>query len=222
MELELGKAGIRRALLGFVRKLRAGEAHLAVDQIAVRIRRKEVRGRGHDFLDNLFVRLMIPVAEHDRSDVVVIRCLAWAVDDHGSCDTSRVLSAVVGMVPRCSVNIREEGIGHASSRGNRALINSRNAIVPRRSLLQDSVPMHGSPVLGARDFITYVHGDRIAPISFNSRARELIVDKDGASADSIRSDSTTSDVEIVCWTPTTCSDCQHIRINLSGRFTYRC
>ena len=35
LELELGKAGIRRALLGFVGELGAVEAHLAVDQVAV-------------------------------------------------------------------------------------------------------------------------------------------------------------------------------------------
>ena len=39
LELEFRKAGIRCALLGFVLKLGAVEAHLAIDQVAVRERR---------------------------------------------------------------------------------------------------------------------------------------------------------------------------------------
>lgn len=135
VEFELGKAGIRRALLAFVRELGAVEAHLAVDQVAVREWGKRVRGRGHDFFDNLFVCLVIPIAEENWSDVVVILYLTWTVDDHSACDTGRVLSAIVRVIPRCAVNIRKEGIGHALSRGNRALGDSRNAVVPRSSLL---------------------------------------------------------------------------------------
>ena len=141
VKLEFGNAGIRCALLGFVRELSAIKAHLAINQVAIRKRRKRIRGRSHDFVDDLLVCLMIPVAEEDWSDVVLIRFLAWTVDDHSSSDTGRVLSAVVRVIPRCTINIRKKGIGHACSRGDRALIDSRNTVKPRASLLQKSMPM---------------------------------------------------------------------------------
>lgn len=113
LELELGKTRIRCALLAFVGELGAVEAHLAVDQVAIGKRGKRVRGGSHDFLNKLFVRWVKPIAEHDWSDVDVVCDLTWAVDDHRSCDTSRVLSAVMGVIPRRAKDIRKEGIGHA-------------------------------------------------------------------------------------------------------------
>lgn len=117
----------------------------------------------------------------------------------------------MGVIPRCAVNIRKEGIGHACSRGDGTLIDSRNAIVPRSSLLQKSMPMYRSAVFGARDFVTYIHGDSIAPIGFNHWTRELIVDKNDTSIYSIGRDKATSDVEVVRWALAACRDCQNTR-----------
>lgn len=113
LKFELGEAGIRRALLGFVGELRAVEAHLAIDQVAIRKRGKRIRRRGHDLVDDRFVWQMKPIAEHDRTYIDVIFHLTWTVDDHRSCDSGRVLSTVVGVPPRCAINVRKEGIGHA-------------------------------------------------------------------------------------------------------------
>ena len=134
-ELELGKAGIRRALLGFIGELSAVEAHLAVDQVAVGKRGKWTGRRGHHSLDNLFVGLVIPVAEEDWSNVDIVCYLGWAVDDHRARKTGRVLGAIVRVVPRCAVKIRKELIGHTRSRSNRALVYGRNTVVPRGLLL---------------------------------------------------------------------------------------
>ncbi len=207
LELEFRKAGIRCALLSLVCELSTVEAHFAVDQIAVRERGTWIRRRGHDFLDDLFVRLVVPIAEHDWSNVNVICCLGWTVNDHRSCETGRVLSAIMGVIPRCTENIRKEGIGHACSWGDGALVDSRHAIVPRRSLLEDSMPMKGSALLRARDFVTYIHGDNIAPISFNGWSRECPVDKESRFIHSIGRDVATGDIEIVRGTLTACKDC---------------
>ena len=154
---------------------------------------------------------MIPIAEYDGSDVDVIFYLTWTVNNHSSCDTGRVLSAVVGVIPRCAVDIGKERIGHACSRGNRALIDSRNTIVPRSSLLQKSMPMYRSTFFGACDFVTYVHGDRVAPVGFNHWTREFAVDKNDASVYSIGGYEATSDVEVVRGALAACRDCQHTR-----------
>lgn len=126
------------------------------------------------------------------------------MDDHSSCETGRVLSAVMRVIPGCTIKIRKELIGHARSRSNRALVNSRNAIVPRSSLLQKPVPVERSTILGARDVITYVDGDGITPIGFDSWTGECTVNKQGASIHSIGRDNTTGDIEIVRGTLAAC------------------
>ena len=151
---------------------------------------------------------MIPIAEQDWSNVNIIRCLSWTVDDHRSCETGRVLCTVMGVIPRCTVKVCKEGIGHARSRSDRALINSRNAIVPRSSLLQKPMPMKRSTFFGARDLVTNVDGDSIAPIGFDGRTGECTIDKQSASIHSIRRNYTTGDIEVVRGTIATCKDGQ--------------
>ena len=116
----------------------------------------------------------------------------------------------MGVIPRCAVHIRKERIGHACSRGNRALFNCRNAVVPWSTLLQNTMPMQSSAIFRARDFVTYVDGDSVAPISFNGWTRELPVYQKDAPVYSIGRFEATSDVEIVCGTLAACRDCQHL------------
>ena len=151
---------------------------------------------------------MIPIAEQDWSNVNIIRCLSWTVDDHSSCETGRVLSTVMGVIPGCTEKVRKEGIGHTRSRSDRALINSRNAIVPRSALLQKPMPMERSTFFGARNLVTNINGDSIAPIGFDGWTGECTVDKQSASIHSIRRDYTTGDIEVVCGTIASCRDGQ--------------
>ena len=99
LKLEFSKTGVRGALLSFICEFCAIEAHLAVNQVRVRERTSRVRRRGHELLNDLFVWFVIPVAEHNRSNIDIICCLRGTVNDHSSCDTGRVLSAVVGVIP---------------------------------------------------------------------------------------------------------------------------
>ncbi len=73
------------------------------------------------------------------------------------------------------------------------------------------MPMYRSAVFGACDFVTDVHGNSIAPISFDRWTRECPIDKSDISRYSIRRDLATSDVEIVRGTLTACRNCQHTR-----------
>ena len=106
VELELGEARVRRAGLA-VGDQGAVVVHLAVDQIVVRERRGP-RGRLHDLFDNLEILRVVMIAEQHRSDVVIIGHLRRAVNDHGSHQTGGVLGAVVRVIPRSPVEIREE------------------------------------------------------------------------------------------------------------------
>ena len=151
---------------------------------------------------------MIPIAEQDRSNVNIISCLGWTVDDHSSRETGIVLSSVMGVIPRCTVKVRKEGISHTRPRSDRALINSRNAIVPRSSLLQKPVPVKCSTFFGTRDLVTNIDGDSIAPIGFDGWTGECTVDEQSASIYSIWGDYTTGDIEVVRGTIATCEDGQ--------------
>ena len=52
----------------------------------------------------------LAVREYDGSEVDIIMVVAWAVDDHGSEKSSRVLCRVVGVIPRSTVQISFEAI----------------------------------------------------------------------------------------------------------------
>ena len=154
---------------------------------------------------------MVPIAEQDWSHINIIRCLSWTVDDHSSCETGRVLSTVMRVIPRCTVKVRKELVGHTRSRSDRALINSRNTIVPGSTFLQKPMPMKRGTFLRARNLVTNIDSDSIAPIGFDGRTRECTVDEQRASIHSIRRDYTTCDIEVVRGTIATCKDGQFTR-----------
>ena len=86
------------------------------------------------------------------------------------------------------------------------MVDSRNAIIPWSGLLQNSMPMNRSALFGARDLVTYIHGDGITPVSFDGWTGKLPVNKDRASVYSIGGDVATSDVEVVRRALAACSD----------------
>ncbi len=75
------------------------------------------------------------------------------------------------------------------------------------------MPMYRSAVFGACDFVTDVHSNSVAPVSFDRWTRECPIDKSDVSRYSIRRDLTTSDVEIVRGALTACRDCQNTRLS---------
>ena len=106
MELELGETRVRRASLA-IGNQGTIVIHLAVDEIVVR----EWRGTWrcfHDLFDNLEILRVIMVAEQHWSDVIIIGHLRRAMDDHGSHQASGILSAIVRVIPRSPIEIREE------------------------------------------------------------------------------------------------------------------
>ena len=52
------------------------------------------------------------------------------MNNHGSNETSGILSRVVRVIPRCTIKICDESIGEASSRWNRTLLNTWDTIHP--------------------------------------------------------------------------------------------
>lgn len=44
------------------------------------------------------------------AQIFVILDMRWPIDDYWACNSSRILGAVVSMVPACSINVRSEPI----------------------------------------------------------------------------------------------------------------
>ena len=74
------------------------------------------------------------VLQKDRTDVDVVPVIRWSVDNHCTDDAHCILLAVMRMVPGCSVKVGKEAVGERLARGNRTLLNCRNAIHIRLSL----------------------------------------------------------------------------------------
>ena len=101
------------------------------------------------------------------------------------------------MIPGGAVGISDESVLEAFSRSDGALLHSRNTIVPWGQLLEESMPMNGSAFLRTDDVIADIDGESITPIRFKSWSWESSIDEQGAPIDSIGSDETTGDVEVI-------------------------
>lgn len=195
MEFEFGETGIRYTRLTICNE-GAVVVHLAVDEVVVRERRSACRCL-HNLFDDLFIWGMIPIAKQDWSNIIIVGNMRRTMNNHGSSQASSVLSAVVRVIPGCPVEISEERISETLSGSNWALLNGWNAIEPRSSLLQYSVPMQSSAFFGSGDVIAHVDRNGVSPIGFDGWSWVCSVDEKSAFVYSIGSNEASSDVEIV-------------------------
>ena len=97
-EMEFGKSSIVRTRRSISNE-RAIVVHFSVDQIVIRFRCCQREICTHDIFDDRKVRLVIVVRQQYRAEIDVIACVSWAIDYHGSQQTTGVLCAIVRMVP---------------------------------------------------------------------------------------------------------------------------
>ena len=112
LELELGDTCVGRAggLVACGGSGGAIKVHLAVDEVVVRGHAGRAAG-GEHVLDQIKVRAVVPVGEHDGAEIDVVLGLGRAVDDNGADDAAGVLRRVVGVVPGCAVEACFELVG---------------------------------------------------------------------------------------------------------------
>lgn len=102
------------------------------------------------------------------------------------------------MIPRRTVQISGEVIGHALPRSYGTLLNGRHAIIPTvLSLLQEAVPVKGCPFLWPDDVIANSCRDGVTPIGFNGWSGESSVDEQGTAVYAIGGDVATSNVKLI-------------------------
>ena len=140
---------------------------------------------------------MIPIREHHRSEINVIRSVLRTVNNHGTFDAGSILRAVVTVIPRSSVEVGLELVSERLSGSDWTLLNARNTIIPRGLLLKEPVPVQRCALLRASNVV--VHGDLngISPISLDLGCRISSVDENYRSLDSVRSQDTPTDGEVV-------------------------
>ena len=119
---------------------------------------------------------MIPVRKHDRADVNVVRFVLWPVYNHGSGKTPSILSTVVRVIPRSSVEIGLESVCHCFSRRDWALLHRRNTVVPRSCTLKNPMPMKSGTFFWSGDLVVNRDLESITPIGFELGSRKLVVD----------------------------------------------
>ena len=101
------------------------------------------------------------------------------------------------MIPGSAISISSESISQAFPRGDRALLYSRDTIIPWRLLLKKPMPVEGGAFLGAGNVITDLDIEGVTPVAFNGRCWKSPVDEQGTSVHTIRGNKATSYVEVV-------------------------
>lgn len=119
------------------------------------------------------------------------------------------------MIPGSSIQLSFKLVRVALARGDRALVNTRDAVLPRGSSLQETVPVKSGTLLRTSDVVVQSDLDRISPVSLNGRSRVGPVDEKDRLLISIRGNGAAADSKIV-GSDDTCVGRRGVRIGISG------
>lgn len=117
---------------------------------------------------------MEPVRKHDWANVKVPLVGCRAVNNDRARETIQVLRGVVCVPPGGSVKLSANAVCERGTRSDGALADSGHTIVPWSSSLQEAVPVDSSAFV--LKSVVHFNLDPIAPVGFNERAGELVVD----------------------------------------------
>jgi len=84
------------------------------------------------------------------------------MNDHWTSESVHVLTGLMSMPPRYAVKFGTEAVGEGTSRCNRTLRNTWRTIKPRRTCLQEAMPMDRSAFCG--QIIGYGDLNPVSPI----------------------------------------------------------
>jgi len=191
-EVEACKASIWDTRHGSVL---ARVAVLSVDENVVESRHAGVRDWCKGLCDERLVVLVVPVADHDRTDVDIVVVVLRTVDDHWTSYTTAILRAVMRVPPRGAIKTCSPGVSKILSRCDRALRDTGDTIISLRVLLQDSVPMDRKTFIF--DSIVDVDLYHVTPVGFQERSRILAVDQEASHLNAIWCELSFSDSPVV-------------------------
>ena len=168
LEVKFGQAGIVRTLMT-AWSSRAIEVHLAIDQVVVTSRNKRTQGWCNDVLHDWIVATMVPIGEHDRAKIYVVRHIFGSMHDHWTYRTIGVLCRVVSMIPCSTIELCLEPIGEGIAWWDGALSESRNTVHPLTGRLEKAMPVKCRTLAWILNIVVNSDFDSIAPISLYGR-----------------------------------------------------
>ena len=169
-----------------VRRFGAREVVATLDEVAVTCWGYEREIGADSVSNNGEVRDVVPVRKHDRTDIAIIVFLGRSIDYHGTHDSSRVLGAVMCVVPTGSVKLCLVDIGERVPWSNGALTNCRHTVIPGSFFLEHTVPVHRCSFQWIVDLVMDSHVDNVSPVCLYGRPRVLSIDQDDVPFYSVR------------------------------------
>ena len=109
---------------------------------------------------------MIPIGKQDWPHIDVIGNVRGTMDDHGSEKATSVLRTVMGVIPRCTVEIGFERIRERLPRSNWTLLNRRYTIEPRVTTLKNAMPVQSSAFFRSGDLVVNGDLESVSPVGF--------------------------------------------------------
>lgn len=101
------------------------------------------------------------------------------------------------VIPRGSVQLSLKLVGVALARGNGALVDTGDTVLPWRASLQETMPMKRSALLRTGDVVVQSDLDSITPVTLNGRSRVCPIDEENTLLVSIRGYGATTDGKVV-------------------------
>jgi len=138
---------------------------------------------------------VIPIADHDRTDIDIIVVVLWTVDNHWTDYTTAVLRTVMRMPPRRSVETCSPCVRKALAWGDWAFRDARNSVIGLRALLKDTVPVDRSAFIA--EVVVDSDLNSVTPVGFEERTRELSVDQESSDLDTVWRNLALGDVPLV-------------------------
>lgn len=136
-----------------------------------------------------------PIVDDEVTSIHIEVSRFGTINVHGTEETFVCLKSQVTVVPGESVALSDPLVGHCLSGSQSALSNTNNTIHLVGVILSDAVPVNGSSI--ASHGVCDMDDNLVTPACLEKRTRELSVDTESLTADTIGSDGTLSQIETV-------------------------
>ena len=136
-----------------------------------------------DLVPQLFGGSVVPVLDHECSQVFVIISAGWPVDDQWAVQAVGVLKSIMRVVPSGSVLRGGESVSHGLAGSNWTLGDTRNSIILRVIQLTHAVEMGRGSVFS--HVVGYMHHEGVSPVCDQSWAWDCPVVGKGEAGESV-------------------------------------
>lgn len=119
------------------------------------------------------------------------------MDHQRAYEAARILRGVMRVIPRTPVQRRHELIREALPRRHGTLRHRGRAVLPGRSLLEESVPVQRRAFFRARDVVMQSHLDGVTPVGLDQGAGKGAIDQEDVALVAIGGNDAAANGEVV-------------------------